>query len=99
MEEHFQCVCHTRWQKRSDGQYDFASPGFSLNLMYMHYPRKQWHSLCLDKFKYDIVACAVLERDNSLAEERSLYFWKFLNKYRIFGFSKSVFHQLRHQGI
>ena len=24
MEEHFQCVCHTRWQKRSDGQYDFA---------------------------------------------------------------------------
>ena len=33
MEEHFQCVCHTRWQKRSHGQYDFSSPGFSLNLM------------------------------------------------------------------
>ena len=33
MEEHSECVSHTRWQKRSDGQYDFTSPGFCLNLM------------------------------------------------------------------
>ena len=38
------------------------------------------HSLCLDKLKYDIVACAVLERDNALAEERSVYFLEILEQ-------------------